>query len=180
MAFDGCYARLVREAGRVHRVFVRRVRCATCEVGDALLPDFVLRGWRDSTASVGAAILPRLGIEVPEAARTLYAGVPGRTVRSWRQRFAERAVQLTVRLDALCVQWGGTPPFGEEVPAPGPARRAVLAMGRCWKAARRRCPGGVPAAWSLANVVVGGQLISTRVDLPWPIVPGRIGRSRGP
>jgi hypothetical protein len=180
MAFDGCYPRLTREAGRVHRIFVRRVRCATCEVGDALLPDFVLRGRRDTTASVGAAILPRLGIEVPEATRTLYAGVPGRTVRSWRQRFAERADQLALRLDALCVQWGETLPLGAEVPAPGPPRRAVLAMGRFWRAARRRCSGEVPAAWSLANVVVGGQLISTRVDLPWPIVPGRIGRSRAP
>jgi len=180
MAFDGSYPRLVRETGQVHRIFVRRVRCATCRIGDALQPDFVLRGRRDTTASVGAAVLPRLGIEIPRATTALYAGVPQRTVRSWRQRFAERAEQLGVRLDALCVQWGEALPLRDEVPAPSAARRAVLAMGRCWQAARRRCPGEIPPAWSLANVVVGGQLISTRVDLPWPIVPGLIGRSGGP
>ncbi|MDA8301122.1 MAG: hypothetical protein M0005_06160 [Actinomycetota bacterium] len=53
-------------------------------------------------------------------------------------------------------------------------------MGRLWQAARRRCPGEVPPAWPLANVVAASQLIGTRVDLLWPVAPHTLGRSRGP
>lgn len=180
MGFDGSYPRWVREAGKLYRVFVRRARCGSCGCGEALLPDFLLRRRRDTTASVGAAVLPRLGADVPEGAEGLYAGVPGRTVRSWRRRFAERAGDLALRLDALSVEWGGTIAVcSPEASAPAP-RQAVVAMGRLWQAATRRCPGEVPPAWPLANVVVGSQLIGTRVDLPWPIAPHTVGRSRGP
>ncbi|MGH9292796.1 MAG: DUF6431 domain-containing protein [Acidimicrobiales bacterium] len=43
LAFDGAYSRQVREAGAVHRVFVRRVRCRGCGTSDVLLPSFVVK-----------------------------------------------------------------------------------------------------------------------------------------
>ena len=91
MAFDGGYPRWVREAGKCYRVFVRRARCRGCGIGEALLPDFVLARRRDSTAAVGAAVLASAGAVLAEGSTSLYQGVPARTVRSWRHRFAERA-----------------------------------------------------------------------------------------
>lgn len=180
MAFDGSYPRHVREAGTVHRVFIRRAHCRPCGTGDALLPDFVLRHRRDSAVSVGAAVLAHAGAEVPQGASGLYEGVPLRTVRSWRQRFSERADELAVRLEALGVEWGASAPLRVPHGTSTPSHRAVLAMGTAWRAARRRHAGPIPAAWLLANVIVGSQLLSTRVDLPWPIVASGVGRSRSP
>lgn len=182
MAFDGSYPRSVRHAGVVHRIFVRRARCGSCGVGEALVPSFVVRRRRDSVLAVGAAVLEGCGVELPPGAAELYAGVPGRTVRSWRQRFAGHAEELSVRFNALCVEWGGELPLA----APGGASssdascRAVSAIGAAWREQRRRGAGRVPGAWIVANVVIGGGILSTRVDLPWPINPASIGRSRGP
>lgn len=176
MAFDGSYPRKIRESGVVHRIYVRRARCTKCGIGDALLPEFILGHRLDSATTIGAAVLTWVGHPVPDGASHLYERVPERTVRSWRQRFAERAEDLTARLYALCVEWGGVLP----VFAPTPLRRAVQAIGATWAAARRRRSVNVPPAWPLANVILGSQLLSTRVDLPWPIVPAMIGRSRSP
>jgi hypothetical protein len=52
---------LVREAGKLYTVFVRRARCGRCGVGESLLPDFVLARRRDTTAAVGAAVLAPAG-----------------------------------------------------------------------------------------------------------------------
>lgn len=179
MSFDGSYPRDVREAGRVYRVMVRRARCGRCGAGEALLPDFVVRRRRDSTASVGAAVLPAAGVELPELASRLYTGVPERTVRSWRHRFAERAGELWGRLEAITVTWGGQLPVSTPAAA-SPAGGAVTAMGLAWRAARRRPDADVPAAWPLANVIFGNGLLETRVDLPWPITYSMIGRFRPP
>jgi hypothetical protein len=176
MAFDGSYPRRVREAGVVHRIFVRRARCPRCGTGDALLPDFVLRNRLDSTSSVGAAVLGHAGLPLPGSATALFRHVPGRTVRSWRQRFGEKADELTTRFAAVCAEWGGTLPRGG---TSTPSRRAIGAIGAVWTAAQRRS-SEVPPPWLVANIIVGGQLLSNRVDLPWPVVPRLIGRSRPP
>jgi len=39
-------------------------------------------------------------------------------------------------------------------------------------------PGAIPPAWTMANVILGGQLLATRVDLPGAIPPNLIGHSR--
>lgn len=157
MAFDGSYRRTVRRGGVSSRVVVRRARCSSCGVGHALLPDFVLHRRRDSTDAVGAALVGR-GAE-------LCAGVPARTMRSWRQRFTGRAELLTAGLMALAVTWGDEVP---RLPVAEPAATvAIAAVGAAWWAASRRWPGGVPGPWPLANVILGGELLSTRVDLPW-------------
>lgn len=179
MAFDGRYPRWIREAGVTYRIFVRRARCSACGLGDAVVPDFVLRRRLDSASAVGAAVIAHAGVELPVQSEALYAGVPARTVRSWRQRFAERADELWGRLAAVSVGWGGADGLAA-APMPTPAGCALGAIGAAWRAARRRPEADVPPAWHLANVVVGGRLISTRVDLPWPIDPAWIGRARGP
>jgi hypothetical protein len=85
MAFDGSYPRLVREAGTVQQIFVRRARCALCGHSEALLAHFVCRRRLDSISSIGAAVCTRHGIELPSGAVELYRAVPSRTLRSWCQ-----------------------------------------------------------------------------------------------
>jgi hypothetical protein len=179
MAYDGRYPRLVRERAVVHRIFVRRVQCRRCGERHALLPDFVLLRRRDSAQAVGAAVLGALDVKLPERATELFSGVSERTVRSWRQRFAARAEELRQRLDAVALTWRGELDFPVR-DGPTASHRAVEAMGRAWRAAKRRPLADVPAPWQLANVIIGSQLIYTRVDLPWPIRPSTIGRSRAP
>ena len=176
MAFDGSYPRSVREAGKLYKLSVRRARCHSCGKGESLLPDFVLARRRDSTAAVGAAVLAPAGVALPEGSARLFRGVPERTVRSWRQRFGERAVELSALFEALAAERGEPAPPRRDA---SPARQAVLALGRFWRAARRRV-GDVPPAWPLANVVVGSSLLVARVSLPWPGTPGLICRSRAP
>lgn len=176
MAFDGSYLRRVREAGVVHRVFVRRARCVSCGVGHALVPDFVLARRRDSANSVGAAILTHAGYQVPEGALRLYEGVSERTVRTWRQRFAERAGELTKCFGALSVAWGEVPSgYGEP-----PVKAAIEMIGATWRAASRRCRNPVAPAWHMANIMTGSQLLANRVDLPQATGLDRAGRSRAP
>jgi hypothetical protein len=110
---------------------------------------------------------------MPDGAQRLYQRVLERTVRSWRQRFAERAEKRTTRLGARCVEWGAMLP----VFAATPPRAAVETTVAIWAVANRHRPLPVPPAWRLASVIFGSQLPSTRVDLPWLIVPAMIRRS---
>lgn len=179
MTFAGSYRRQVREAGVVHEIFVRRLFCRRCDRSDALLPDFVLRRRRDSTCSVGAAVLEHYEVVIPEDATALYAGVPERTVRSWRQRFRARSSELSAVLGALAIEWGGRSPLRTRN-ASRPGGCAIDAMGLVWHAATRRPSADVPPPWRLANVIVGGELIATRVSLPFPVITRLIARSRAP
>lgn len=179
LAFDGSYPRQVREAGVVHTIFVRRARCATCKVGDALLPDFVLRGRLDSAGAIGVAILAAAGVPLSRDEKRLSAKVPARTVRSWQERFAERAPEFALHFAALCVEWGGFLSFPPPC-HPTPTHHALDSIGQVWRALNRRPDSDLPPAWRLANVIIGSQLLSTRVDLPWPIKSTMIGRSRAP
>ncbi len=128
MAFDGCYPRRVREGGVVHKIFVHRAYCRACNRGEALIPDFLLARRLDSTATIGAAVLQNAGAALPENATGLYAEVPSRTLRSWRQRFAERADELAASLSAFCVARGGRLPRS----APTALARASEAIGAVW------------------------------------------------
>jgi hypothetical protein len=181
MALDGSYRRHVREAGEVFTIVIRRARCGACHIGDALLPDFVLRRRRDSATAVGAAVLGAVGIDLPAGAERLYAAVPRRTVRSWRQRFEARSEELSSRFVALTAGFGSSgPPLWGPLPAAMSAHCATVIAAMWTAAATRRGPAAIPAPWRLANLVVGGQLLATRVSLPWPIHGPAIGRSRGP
>lgn len=177
MTFDGSYSRWIREAGTLRRIFVRRVRCRRCGTGDALLPHFVLGHRLDTATAVGAAVLAGAGRPVPGAA-ALYDAVPERTVRSWRHRFAARAEELAGRFRAMRAEWAASP-LSYEPAEPDPVDAALSSIGALWQAAHR-ARFDVPGAWPLANMVVGSQLLSTRVDLPWPIMTSHVGRSRSP
>jgi Domain of unknown function (DUF6431) len=177
MAFEGTYRRRVREAGVELTVFIRRVHCSRCGTDDALLPDFVLRRRRDSASAIGAGVLSP-SVDLCAGASDLYAGVPERTVRSWRQRFAERAEELSARFVALTASWGTVQ---HRTMRGSVSSRATAAIAQMWsQACRRLGRDAIPPAWPLANLIVGGQLLATRVDLPWPIHPSAIGHSRGP
>ncbi len=176
MAFDGTYPRKVREAGVVHTVFIRRARCVPCDITESILPQFVLRRCLDTAAAVGAAVLTRLGAVIPDGAATLFDLVPERTQSGWRKRFADRASDLALHFDSLILSWGDSKPFR---PSDGTAP-VIDAIGRLWRGVRSRTTGELPPAWVLANVIVGGELLSTRVDRPWPVQPGTTRRSRGP
>jgi hypothetical protein len=163
MAFDGRYRRRVREAGELFTIVISRARSGTCQVGDALLPDFVLRRRRDSATAVGAAALGRaVGIDLLAGAERLYASLPQRTVRSWRQRFEARSEELTSRFEALSATFGSSGPHAwGPLPATMTAHSAT-AIAAMWNAAaRRRGRTAIPAPWLLANLVVGGQLLGT-------------------
>jgi hypothetical protein len=114
MAFDWRY----RPRGRRGLDDFRRARCGACQVGGALLPDFVLRRRRDSAPGVGAAVLSAAGVDLPAGAERLYAAVPKRTVRSWRQRFEARSEELSSRFAALTASFGssGPSPWGRSRP----------------------------------------------------------------
>ncbi len=176
MAFDGTYPRKVREAGVVHTVFIRRAQCVPCDLTESMLPQFVLRRRLDTAAAVGAAVLTRLGAEIPDGTDTLFDLVPERTQRGWRKRFADRASDLALHFDSLILSWGAPVRF-----RPSDDTAPVIdAIGRLWRGVRCRTIGELPTAWVLANVIVGGELLSTRADQPWPVQPGTTRRPRGP
>jgi hypothetical protein len=82
MTFDGSYRRQVREAGDVFTAVIRRARCGTCQLGDALLPDLVLRRRRDSDGrDVGGGRPPTRASSGPLAWRLANLVVGG---QSWR------------------------------------------------------------------------------------------------
>lgn len=174
MSFGGSYPRFVREAGKLYMIFVRRARCGGCGAGEPSLPDFVLARRRDSTAAVGAAVLAPAGVGLPEGSASVYQGVPGRTVRSWRQRFSQLAGELSALFEALAAERSAPAPAHGAGP---PTHHAVVATRRFWQTARRRV-GDVPPAWPLANVLVGSSLLAARVDLPRPGNPRLTCRSR--
>jgi len=128
MCFDGSYRRQVRHNGVVHRVTIRRVRCPSCGLSCAVLPEFVLVGRLDSVDTIGAALVTATGAPRTEAADRLFAGVPARTVRSWKARFTERAPLLGCGLASFAVHWGG------EVPpaSPDPVIYALTSLGAAW------------------------------------------------
>lgn len=156
----------------VHRIVVQRARCSPCDASRAPLPDFVLHRRRDSADAIGAGVVGH------GAGAHLYAGVPARTVRSWRHRFAGRVELLVAGLMAAATTWAGEA-LRLVLPAT-PAMLAAAAVGAAWWAASRRGPQRVPGPWRLASVITGGELLTTRVDLPWAGLRGVPRPARAP
>lgn len=85
---------------------------------------------------------------------------------------------LTAGLMAVATTWAGEEPR-LALPAT-PAMLATAAVGAAWWAASRRWPKQVPEPWRLASVLTGGELLTTRVDLPWAGLRGVPRPARAP
>ena len=166
MQFWGWYERDVRvTAVVIHRLAVRRARCADCGRSHVLLPGFVTWGRLDAVEVIGSALEAMCaGVGTRRVADGLDLGHT--TVRDWRRRFARRAGLLAVGFSRFCVAVGDVAPrlSGR------PEWVAVGSVRAAWSAARRRFGEGVGSLWRLANAVVGGHLLSPNMDPLWSAV----------
>lgn len=161
MAFEGSYRRGVRDGARRLVVRVRRARCPGCGTEHALLPDFLVWRHRYEVETIGAA--------VTSAALSLPAplGVGASTARAWRRAWEGREDELATNMTAAAVVLGDLAP---RLPVDrGPTVVALAAVAATWVAARRRNPRAIASLWRFANVMVGGTLWSTRVELAWAL-----------
>lgn len=159
MGWWGWYRRDVRVDGDAVTIWVRRVRCTPCGRSHALLPQFVTWGRLDSVDVIGLAVAAMVaGVGARRVAAA--ARVGHTTARDWRRRFRDRAVLLSARLVAATVAVSGLAPREDH----HVVRGVVEVVEALVVAARRRWPGRVPTGWQLANVVVGGHLMSTNMD----------------
>ena len=175
MWFDGCYRRKVRQAGVVHELVVHRVRCPRCRAGYAILPDFVVARRLDTAEVIGAAVTAAAG--APGAARgtALLAGVPARTVRSWRARFTAISMPLAIGFSALAAGRGWQP---VDLPRATPAHTAMAAIGAAWHTTLTRYPASpLRGPWRFANAMCGGALMAIRRACRGP---GDLGASADP
>lgn len=178
MWFDGCYRRRVREAGVVRELTIHRVRCPRCRTGFAVLPDFVVARRLDSAESIGAALAMAVGAPGAERARRLLAGVPARTVRSWRERFAAQGDHLSAGFCALAAGRGWQP---VDIPASSPSQSAVAAIGAAWHTTLARYPAApLRGPWRFANAMCGAALLAIRMSVPPARDPRCSRRSRSP
>ena len=169
MSWWSGYLRHVRSGVACYRIFVPRVRCASCEKTHAVLPAFVLVGRLDVAESIGQVIaevaVGRSGVR-PAAARL---GVPHTTARSWWRRFAAGAARWAVAFSALAVELGA-----EALrPLSSPSRWWVAAVGVAWRAATDLPGWAQVGLWRFISTVTGGKLIATNTDSPWLIVGSR-------
>lgn len=163
MQLWGWYERDVRVTAMViHRLAVRRARCAACARSEALLPGFVTWGRLDAVEVIGAALEAACGGSgVRQVAESLELGHT--TVRDWWRRFLRRAELLAVGFCRYVVALGDVAPrlSGR------PEVVALAAIEAAWGAARRRFGVGVGTLWRLANAVVGTHLLSPNMDPLW-------------
>jgi len=162
----GC-ARLreVRTREGVRRLRPRRGRCReeTCRATHVLLPDVCLSRRRYVVEVIGEALLS-LGREgYRRAAERL--GVPGETVRDWRQRFRSRAELVAAHflLWARVLDMSVDPPAGQE----SLAADALEAIGVCTRLASLRLRSRPP--WSWVSALTAGGLLSINTKPPWPL-----------
>jgi hypothetical protein len=154
----GWYRRDVRVDGDGVRVWVRRVRCSGCRRSHAVLPEFVTFGRLDPVEVIGLAVAAMAaGMSARRVAAA--ARVAHTTVREWRRRFRDRARLLLAAVVGATVAVSGLAPRHRDGVVGVVEAVEVLRV-----AAERRWRGRVPSGWRLANVVVGGHLLSTNMD----------------
>jgi hypothetical protein len=178
MWFDGCYRRKVRHAGVVHELVVHRVRCPRCRAGHAILPDFAVARRLDSAEAIGAALAAAVAAPGTARGAALLAGVPARTVRSWRARFTAISMPLATGFSALAAGRGWQP---VNLPCVTPAHTAMAAIGAAWHTTLTRYPASpLRGPWRFANAMCGGALMAIRMSVPLARRPGHRGGSRPP
>jgi hypothetical protein len=163
MVFWGSYFRPVRIGSIELRLRVQRAICKRCRSSQALLPDFLVLRRLDAVEVIGQATEQMAsGATAGETARR--TSLPYTTIRDWRRRLASRARLVTARLLAATVALGDLVP---RIPEDG-LDAVVCAVGAVAAAFRRRF-GIAGGDWCLANLVVGGHLLSTNTNPPWTV-----------
>jgi hypothetical protein len=160
MSFWGFYSRPLRIGDEI-RLLVHRARCSSCRRTHALIPDFVVPGRLDGIEVIGPGI-EQMANEATTLAVAQRAGVPYTTARGWRRRFVSRAELLASGFLAATVALGDLVP---RLPA-GVVEIALCAIKAVGSASRRRL-GAVGDNERIANLVVGGHLLSTNTNPPW-------------
>jgi hypothetical protein len=154
------YWRGLRDAGARVRMWVRRGRCAACEVTHAVLPDFLVERRRYAVEVIGRAL------EVVATSSAWGASVeldrPFSTVRDWRNRCRQRAAEMQARLAQLALQVGVR--LGELPVKPLLALLAVLEA--VWRRSRELEPG-VGGRWRFWNAVFSGKGLATNTSPGW-------------
>jgi hypothetical protein len=147
----------------VRRLRPRRGRCRerSCGATHVLLPDLCLARRRYVAEVIGAALLSVGREGYRRAGERL--GVPGETVRGWRQRFGARAEPIGAHFlrweRALDATFG--PPAGQG----SHVADAIEAIGRCTRVASLRL--GRRSPWSWASTA--GGLLAVNTCTPWPV-----------
>ncbi len=162
MSLWGSYRRALRLEKEDLRIRNRRARCTSCRVSHGLLPEFVMLGRLDGVEVIGTA-LEEMGAGESVATAAERAGVPFSTVRGWLRRLRCRADLLARGFLAALVALGSLVP---RLVGSGTAiETALSAVAAAAAELARRRGGG--RRWHLANLIVGGQLLSTNTDPPW-------------
>jgi hypothetical protein len=162
----GC-ARLreVRTRAGVRRLRPRRGRCRerACGATHVLLPDVCLARRRYVAEVIGEALLS-IGREgYRRVAERL--GVPGETVRKWRQQFRRRAELIAAHF----LRWAraldaSLDPSAGQGSAVGDALEAIGVCVRLASLVLARRP-----PWSWVSALTAGALLSINTRSPWPV-----------
>jgi hypothetical protein len=157
--------REVRTGLGVRRLRSRRGRCRerSCRATHVLLPDVCLSNRRYVVAVIGAALLSAGREGYRRAGERL--GVPGETVRDWRQRFRSLAELISGHFLRWARALDGSldPPAGQG----SLVADAIEAIGRCSRVASLRF--GRRSPWSWASALTAGGLLAVNTSTPWPV-----------
>jgi hypothetical protein len=157
--------REVRTGSGVRRLRPRRGRCRerSCRATHVLLPDVCLARRRYVAEVIGAALLWAGREGYRRTGERL--GVPGETVRDWRQRFrvgAELIAWHFLRW-ARALDASFDPPAGQG----SLLADAVEAIGVCTRVASLRLGRRTP--WSWVSALTAGGLLEINTCTPWPV-----------
>jgi len=153
------YPRWAREA-REWRIWIWRGRCGSCRRSHGLLPSFLLERRLDVVEVIGEGVRRSVAGEgLPKIAAEL--GRPYSTVRDWRRRHRERAVELVAELAGRVVELGG------EVPRlSGETERWALALPAVARTAAARRLRGVVGVWTFTTLITGGRWLARTKSPP--------------
>lgn len=112
---------------------------------------------------IGAALLSIRGEGYRRAGERL--GVPGETVRDWRQRFRAQAEAIVAHF----LRWARAldAAFDPLIGQGSLVADAIEAIGRCTRVASLRL--GRRAPWSWVSALTAGGLLAVNTITPWPV-----------
>jgi hypothetical protein len=157
--------REVRTGSGVRRLRPRRGRCRerSCRATHVLLPELCLARRRYVAEVIGAALLSAGREGYRQTGERI--GVPGETVRDWRQRFRGRAELIGAHF--LRWAWALDATFDPPAGQGSHVADAIEAIGRCTRVASLRF--GRRSPWSWASALTAGGLLEINTSTPWPV-----------